>query len=223
MKEINEYLIVNFCEQNLIVKTLVSVTEKQQAYKFRKTIFIDELNWVKDGGDEFEIDEYDNTGTIPLGVFEQTGRMIAHLRITLPQHDFMMEKEFSVLIDTPIHKTDYAIEISRVCTCSDTRNIMITTSLGSYHISMLLYKGLYEWCCKNHIHTMYMVIEYKLFRLLKLSGFPCKKIGKIVLMPDGVSAISVKINWREFEKINSEAKPQLLSWFSNVESINCAA
>jgi N-acyl-L-homoserine lactone synthetase len=211
----SRYLPISFFEQNFEVKNLTNLTERESAYRLRHKIFVDELKWVKPQSEGLEIDFYDDEGMVPLGVFDRLGRLIAHLRITLPQRTFMMEKEFAALIETPIRKTNSTVEISRVCTEAEARAMKILTPHGYTHVSMLLYKGLYCWCCKNFISKMCMVIEKKLFRLLRMSGFPCQVMGKTIIMPDGVSAVAVKIDWRVFESINEKSKPQLLAWFNN--------
>lgn len=217
------YSAINFFEQNLRIKNITNSIERENAYRLRHKIFVDELKWVSPRADGLEVDNYDNEGMVPLGVFDQTGRLIAHLRITLPQRAFMMEREFAALIETPIRKTDSTVEISRVCTEADIRTMRITTPYGNMHVSMLLYKGLYYWCCQNRINDMCMVIEKKLFRLLRMSGFPCLMIGKTTIMPDGVSAVAVRVDWREFESKNQSCKPQLLAWFNNTGIMKKAA
>ena len=207
---------INFFEQGWNIKNLTNETQQKKAYRLRHKIFVNELGWVAPQTGELEIDTYDGDGMIPLGLFDQAGCLIAHLRITLPHRTFMMEKEFSALIESPICKTDGTVEISRVCTEKATRTMKVPTGHGNFYISMLLYKGLYRWCCQNLINDMYMVIENKLFRLLRMSGFPCRMIGNPTIMPDGVSAVAVRIDWREFESINKNSKPQLLDWFNDV-------
>jgi len=217
------YLSIGFFEQNFLVKNLTCLDERENAYRLRHEIFVNELKWVAPQASGLEIDIYDDDRMVPLGVFDQNRRLIAHLRITLPQRTFMMEREFTALIETPIGKTNRTVEISRVCTEAETRAMKILTPHGNMHVSMLLYKGLYCWCCKNFISDMCMVIEKKLFRLLRMSGFPCRIMGKTIIMPDGVSAVAVRINWREFESINQSSKPQLLAWFNNTGAMRKVA
>lgn len=219
----NRYATINFFEHGFNVKNLTSSSEQEEAYKLRHKVFVDELGWVPPQSNCREIDAYDGDGMISLGVFDHEGRMIAHMRITLPQRVFMMEKEFSSLIQIPIKKTSRAVEVSRVCTEVDTRRAKVATTYGRYHVAMVLYKGLYLWCKKNRVHHIYMVIEYKLLRLLKLSGFPCREIGALTIMPDGVSAVAVRLNWREFDAVNKWCKPQLLIWFGDVQGLKKAA
>ena len=218
-----DYSTINFFEQNLQVKNLIDATEREKAHLLRHKIFVHELRWVPPHISGLEIDSYDGEGMVPLGLLDQTGRLIAHLRVTLPQRIFMMEKEFAALIETPINKTKSTVEVSRVCTEADARGMRITTPFGIFFISMLLYKGLYHWCCQNFINDMCMVIESKLARLLTMAGFPCRKLGKPVIMPDGVSAVAVRVDWREFYSVNQYSKPQLLDWFNSVDSMKKAA
>lgn len=223
MQEANRYLAICCFEQSWNVRNLTNATDQDMAYRLRHKIFVDELGWVAPQTGGLEIDSYDGNGMVPLGLFDQTGRLIAHLRITLPQRTFMMEREFTALIETPIRKTNGTVEVSRVCTEADTRTTRIITPFGKIYVSMLLYKGLYHWCYQNYINDMCMVIENKLFRLLRMSGFPCKKMGKPTIMPDGVSAVAVRVDWREFESINQKNKPQLLDWFNNGHQMRKAA
>jgi len=217
------YSTINFYDQGFRVKNLTSTIEHEKAYRLRHRIFVDELKWVAPQADRLEIDVYDGKGMFPLGVFNQTGELIAHLRITLPHHSFMMEREFASLIESPISKSCSTVEVSRVCIEYGWRRVKLKTVYGEYHLSMLLYKGLYQWCCQNLINNMYMVIEYKLYRLLKMTGFSCEAIGRTIIMPDGVSAIAVKIDWRKFESVNKKQKPQLLTWFDDSRVMNQAA
>jgi N-acyl-L-homoserine lactone synthetase len=215
-------MAVEIFEQDFRANNLNSM-DKIKSYQLRHKIFVKELGWVAPQKDQLEIDAYDGEGMMPLGVFDQTGRLIAHLRITLPEQTFMMEKEFAALIELPIPKTRNTVEVSRVCIEADVRNVIIINPYGKYHISMFLYKCLYLWCCKNLIKNMVMVIENKLFRLLKMSGFPCRRIGRTTIMPDGVSAVAVRVDWQEFESENQTSNPDLLAWFKDVNLINKAA
>ena len=211
----SRYLPIDFWECGFRVKTLTVQAEKLDAYRLRHKIFVDELSWVKPQKNNLEIDVFDDKQMVPLGVFDSANRIIAHVRITLPQRSFMMEEEFPELIDTPICKMNTTVEVSRVCTEMASRKTKIITPYGNMDISLLLYKGLYCWCCSNRINDVCMVIENKLLRLLKISGFPCRKLGKIVIMPDGVSAVAAKVSWREFAMLNRKNHPLLLAWFNN--------
>ena len=217
------YQNIIFFEHGLQVKSLATPMELKESYKLRHKVFAEELNWITAQKNYLDIDTYDGKNMAPIGVFDQGDKLIAQLRITLPQRVFMMEKEFAELIDTSIDKNPETVEVSRVCTTTEIRRAKIETDYGNFYISMLLYKGLYLWCLSNNISIMYMVIEYKLLRLLKLSGFPCHKAGPPTIMPDGVTAVAVKISWKEFQSINENKKPQLLGWFNDIGETRQAA
>ena len=42
-------------------------------------------------------------------------------------------------------------------------------------------------------------------------------------MPDGMSAVAVKISWKDFENLNRINKPQLLTWFGGTGKVRKAA
>lgn len=207
--------MIDLFEKEFNIKNLTTKEEQEKGYLLRHKIFVNELCWVPPQPDAREIDLYDGKGMVPLGVIDQKERLVAYLRITLPWKTFMMENEFSFLIDEPIRKKSGTIEVSRVCTEFDIRKTIITTDYGRFHIGVMLYKGLYVWCKQNSVDEMYMVIEYKLLRLLRMTGFPCRMIGTPATMSDGVSAVAVRISWREFEQKNKSNRAHLLDWFSD--------
>ncbi len=209
---------INYCESSLTVKTLETSNERIKAYKLRYESFVEELGWIEPFTNRLEMDQYDDERMIPLGVMDPKGNVIAHLRITLPNFPFMMEHERMAKINQPIEKNGDTVEISRVCTHSSTRKMLIETSCGKINISLILYKGLYQWSKENGINVMYMVVEKKLYRLLKLMGFPCLPIGDITQMPDGAITVAIRITWDEFDRININSRPGLYKWFNTVET-----
>lgn len=213
------YSPIDFFEYSFRVKTLGNLSENRKAYRLRHESFVTELGWVQRREDELEKDQYDDERMAPLGVFNSTNDLIAYLRITLPHYPFMMEYEKMASISEPLEKTSDTIEISRVCTDVNVRKIILDNNHGKFNISMLLYKGLYQWCLVNHIYNMYMVVENKLFRLLKMSGFPCRQMGEVTLMPDGAKTVTVKVNWKDFDSQNISLRSGLLKWFNTTETI----
>jgi N-acyl-L-homoserine lactone synthetase len=83
---------------------------------------------------------------------------------------------------------------------------------------MLLYKGLYQWCIKNDKRHLYAVTEMKIYKLLCSIGFPCKLIGDLSKMPDGIVAVAFIIDLREWETIQITKRPKMLKWFSSTEA-----
>lgn len=219
MSQVENYSNIDFYESFLRIKTLENSIEKTKAYRLRHEAFATELGWVQSQVSGLEMDRYDDERMVPLGVFNGTNDLVAYLRITLPNFPFMMEHEKMATINEPLEKSNETIEISRVCTDVTARSALLDTGYGKFNVSMVLYKGLYQWCQINHIHKMYMVVESKLYRLLKMSGFPCRPVGDITIMPDGAKTVTVKVNWKNFELQNITKRPNLLTWFNSIESI----
>jgi len=205
-------------EGNFIVKNLIHEDEKIQAHCLRHRVFCQELGWVK-SENLLEIDDYDRNA-IFFGVFNENSRLLAFLRLILPDDSFMLEREFALLIDTKylLRKEMDTAEVSRLCVAEEARNERLVSNSGIHDISMFLYKGVYHWCIKNDIRYLYLVAEYKIYRLLRAKGFPCRLIGQPVTMSDGVLAVAAIMDWREFEALNTAKKPEMMKWFSQYQS-----
>ncbi len=156
-----------------------------------------------------------------MGIFDTENRLVAFLRLILPPSPFMLEEIFISLIDFEykIRKETDTVEISRLCVAPEVRNNIIYGNFGIHNISMLLYKSVYYWSLRHKIRYLYMVVEYKFYKLLCMKGFPCKLIGKPKRMSDGIIAVAAIMDWQEFEILNSIKKPAMLRWFSQYQSI----
>lgn len=197
------------------VRTITSEAEKTQAYQLRHRVFCQELNWVTFTKNALEIDTYDNDAVF-FGVFDRNDKLLAFLRLIMPASRFMVEEEFLQLVDVDhkIRKEKDTAEISRMCVAPEARTGIMCGNFGIHGTTLLLFKGVYCWCRKNRIHNLYAVAEQKVYRLFCAKGFPYKLIGKPHIMPDGIVAVAVLINWGEFERINEHRRPELLFWFN---------
>lgn len=206
-------------EGGLVVKNLITEEEKIQAYHLRHRIFAQELGWVPQSENALETDSYDDYA-IPFGVFDGDRGMLAHIRLILAGYPFMIEKDFKLLVSSEhvIRREFDTGETSRICVAPEARPGMVSGNFGIHRISMFLYKGVYHWCLKNNIRYIYTVVEHKVWRLLRAAGFPCKLIGEPQVMPDGAKACAVIMDWREFETLNAEKRPDMLKWFIQYQS-----
>jgi acyl homoserine lactone synthase len=213
-EETRKNLFLSIYEGEFVVKTIYDEAEKRQAHYLRYQIFSQQLKWTKENPERMERDEYDE-GAIFLGVFGKEKRLAAFLRLLPPEKPFMLEKVFSMLVgaDHVIRHLDDTAEISRLCVASDARHGTISCSFGVNGITLLLYKGVYHWCMGNAIRYLYLVVEPKLLRFLKIKGYPCRSIGPTKIMPDGVSAVAAMMDWREFETLSAVRNPKMLEWF----------
>jgi len=193
--------------------------ERIQAYHLRHRIFCRELGWVPGREDLLEIDDYDDYAVF-FGVFDSERRLAAYLRLIMPEKPFMLEKEFLSLVG-PGHKIERSrdrAEISRLCVAPEARKSRIASGSRTYGISIFLFKGVYHWCIDKGIRYLYAVTEEKVYRLFCAKGFPYRLIGEPTTMADGVTAMAVILDWREFEELNSAKRPQMLEWFSQRRS-----
>ena len=208
-------------EGGYIVKTLRNGQELDQAYRLRHRIFCEELGWVQPDESGLEVDTYDHDEkTVCFGVFDGEGSLKACLRLIPTIRPTMLEDIFSFLIG-PGHeyrKDAHTAEISRLCVAPEARKGSVQGNFGAHHVSMLLYKGVYNWCLQNGVRSLYLVVDEKVHRLLKAGGFPCELLGEGREMPDGVKAVAALMDWREFEFRNFVKRPRLLQWFSQTQS-----
>ena len=197
-----------------VAARVLSAPEVTAAYGLRHKVFAQELRWVPLSDDGLEHDAYDAQAK-QFGVFRDR-KILSYLRLVSPEHRYMLEKEFRSLV-SPVHdirKAPDTREVSRLCVSFDERGTKVRTPIGSMGVSMLLYRQVYQWCVPNKVRYLYLVVEYKVLRLLKMFGFPCVLVGEPTRMPDGVVAAAAIMDWREFEAKNLLSRPELLDWFN---------
>lgn len=187
--------VIEFSEGCFIVKTIESRAEKELAYRLRHDIFCRELKWISDKDDGKEIDSYDNNAVI-LGVFDEQKLLIGIIRIIFSYMPMMIENEFSELV-SPFHRIRKDLntaELTRLGIKSDMRKSCKRQAV------LALYKGVCFLSILHDIRYLYLVVEKKVFRALKISGFPLKIIGPIKKLRGGVESLAAILDWREFEK-----------------------
>jgi len=206
-------------QNNFSVKILTTNEDKIHAYRLRHTIFSKELQWVPETDNGLEMDCYDKNAVF-FGVFNADNRLVSFLRLITSEWPFMLDREFASLVGSShnIRKDNDTAEVSRLCVSPDARKTAIRSNFGIHTVSMLLYKGIYLWCVRNSIRYLYLVVEYRIFRLLQSRGFPCELIGAPQAMPDGVLAVGAIMDWREFERRNRLLRPKLFLWFTQRQS-----
>lgn len=197
-----------------VTARVLQARDVPSAYGLRHKVFAQELRWVPQSDDGLERDVYD-AHALHFGVFRDR-KILSYLRLVSPEHRYMLEKEFRALVspDHDIRKAPDTREVSRLCVSFDERGTKVRTSLGCLGVSMLLYRQVYQWCVPNKVRYLYLVVEYKVLRLLKMFGFPCVLVGEPTRMPDGVVAAAAIMDWREFEAKNLLARPELVEWFN---------
>jgi len=202
-------------EGEYTVKNISSEDELLQAFRLRHEVFCDELGWVPQTPDRFEMDDYDDYA-VSFGIFDADSELVAYLRLIMPTNRFMMEREFRYMVspDHTIRKEHDTAEISRLCIAHDARRDQADTDFGKHTLSVALLKGVYRWCELNGIRYLYAVTEDKVYRIARARGFTFELIGEPISMPDGINVVVIKLDWDEFEKTTYPKRPRLAKWFS---------
>lgn len=208
-----------FVEENHLTKTLATAEELEAAYRLRHEVFCDELKWVPRSPDGLEKDAYDSFSSA-IGVFDETGLIIGHVRLTFAPNPFMVEKEFRGLLPEGVvfKKPADSVEVTRLCV---RREIRLNTR-SFLKISNLLYKGVYQLSILNNARFLEMVVEKNNYRLLRLTGFPVEVLGGFKTIGEGVEAGVLLLDLRRFEREAGEKKPEFMRWMSTIQIHNPA-
>jgi acyl homoserine lactone synthase len=206
-------------EGGFTVKNLTSDNEKIEAYRLRHKIFAEELGWVPRSRTLLERDDYDRNA-VAIGVFDEQNTLVACVRLMPPGNRFMIEKEFSSLIGAwhKIRKHNDTAEVSRLCVLPKARNASVRGNFGMHHVSMFLYKGVYQWCARNNVRYVYVVVENKIHRMFMAKGFPCRTAGEPLTMSDGCVAVAAMIDFEELVAVNTLRRPEFIKWFTQNQS-----
>lgn len=179
-------------DDNFKVKTLQSEKEKYSAYRLRKEIFCNELCWVDNTNQEYEIDDYDKRAIL-FGAINKHHDLIGTVRIIPAQYTMMVENEFVSLIEPShqIKKGNNTAEISRLAVPKSVHPVKRAA------VSHALYKAIYIWSLSRKVRYLYFVVQIKMMRNLLLAGFPCRQIGPVRTMPGGCDSLAALLDWQQ--------------------------
>ena len=205
-----------FYEGDYLVKTLENELEWRKAYHLRHKVFAEALRWVPETRERLESDVYDAWSST-IGVFSSDASIVGLVRMTHAPVPFMLESEFSACLvgAHQVRKEIDTAEITRLAVDPDIKERGPSTNVMQAAI-----KGAYLWCLAHDVRYTYIVVEERLFRGLRLMGWPCRPIGEPVALPPAQAvSIAALIDLNEFRQINGAKRPELLRWFSTAESI----
>lgn len=203
---------VRLVEGFLTFRSITSPGELVEVYRLRHRVFCTSLGWVPASPDGLETDRYD-AWAHHLGVYAESGGLAAILRVLPADHPFMLESDFLGLVgaDHRIRKQPDTAEISRLAVADGDRS--------SRRVTMLLYKGLYQWSLANAVRYLYMEVEPRYWRALTMTGFPCHPIGPVRrLPPANVESVALLLDWEEFRLVNLGRRDDWLAWMTTTGS-----
>ncbi|WP_243359584.1 acyl-homoserine-lactone synthase [Fundidesulfovibrio terrae] len=218
--ERREYEGVWISEDQFSARSIDDDEEMLKGYRLRHEVFAESLRWVPVRNDGLECDAYDDDA-VHFGVFEGP-RLLAYLRVIKPGRRFMVESDFRSMVGPhyTIRKDSRTGEMSRLCLSPYAKQLMRAENFGYNSIQMMLHKCVYHWCNANDIRYLYLAVEKKVYRMMRICGFVCRPIGDPVVMPDGVEAVAAILDLREFDELNSRKNPKMYQWFSQFQSIH---
>lgn len=196
------------------VELLRSETEMEQAFRLRHLLFAETLGWVPECPQGRETDDYDAT-TEMIAVLDPSRRVLGQVRVHESTTPYMMEREFASVLGSnllPFKGLDTA-ELTRFGVHPEARSLVVQTGYGPFDLFTLLLKGVYQWSLRHGVGTLFAVTDRRVFRLLHLRGFPFEAMAEPRLMPDGVTAVAIRLDWGRFEEQNQDRRPGLLAWF----------
>ncbi len=198
-------------EDNFIIKTLSAHEELEAGYRLRHEVFSEELKWVPVSPDGMEVDRYDSGPVSYIGVFDEWGTLQGYARLITSPNTFMIDREFACLLEDGmcVEKSPDMAEITRLCVRKRGRKGDLVMRVSNF-----LYKGIYLWSTKMDIRHLVMVVDNRYYRLLRFTGFPVRTVGDFIEMPDSVRAAVIRLDWREFDRIAVEKKPEFFHWIS---------
>jgi len=211
------YRSLHYHEQGYCIRTIEHEKELRQAYRLRHLVFREGLRWVSNSPDGLDIDEYDQWAT-SLGIFNsQCGSsLVATLRLLPPDKPFMLEEEFADLLPPglALRKELDTTEITRFATLQEVGD-------GESHtLSILLYKAWYQWSLLNSVRYVYLEVESRYARKLRMMGFPTSQLGPSRRLPPACAeSVALLLDWEEFRTTNGIKRPEFLEWMSRAQSV----
>ena len=201
-------------ESGYRVELLRSEAEKAQAFRLRHLLFAETLRWVPEHPSGLEIDGYDEF-TEMIALLDPARRVLGHVRVHEATVSYMIEREFAHLLGSgllPFKGRDTA-ELTRFGVHPEARSLVLRTGQGTLDAITLMIKGLYRWSAERGVRTLFAVTDDRVLRILRIRGLPFEPMAEPKLMPDGVTAQAVRMDWAQFEAQARKKKPGFLAWF----------
>lgn len=173
------------------------------AQRLRAEVFVRELSWVPGCGCGREHDRCDGVAThlvvLASEPIERVGakvtgnRVAGYARILLPEHTFMLEREFAALLPDGrlIRESARSFEVSRFVVHPDLRGRL---DIGGRSAAEHLQLGIARWALARGYSDLYSVCEARHIRALRLRAFPVRQFGRIVEYMPGVRACAIHLD-----------------------------
>lgn len=181
--------------------------EQHKVSELRAEVFCRELGWTGSPENRTERDEFDDDST-HIAVFDERSEPIGAVRLIKSVAPWMLDTVFTELAPASrIAKGFDTAEASRLAVNRRWRGKCLENGMRACD---LVYKAAYVYCRVNAIRYLYLVTSDIVLAHMRRSGLPCEAISAPRLMPDGVCALTVVIDWDRLHET-----PTLAKWFSD--------
>lgn len=200
--------VEGFYECGYRVAWSLTASEQRKVSELRAEVFCRELGWTGSREDHVECDEFDDAST-HLAVFDEDRELIGAVRMIKSAAPWMLDTVFTKLAPaSPIDKAIDTAEASRLAVNRRWRGRRLGNGMRACD---LVYKAAYLYCKLNSIRYLYLVTSDIVLAHMQRSGLPCRALSTPCLMPDGVRALTVVIDWARIGET-----PALAAWFESI-------
>lgn len=207
---------IGFCESDMVVKTLSSPDEMEQAYRLRHEVFAQTLKWVPPTNDGLEMDMYDLWGA-SIGLVGQDGHLLGLARLLPSSGPFMLEQDLRLLLPEGhiVRKERDTAEITRLAI-----DPTITDKGLSSRLLLSLIKGIYQWALAHGIRYLYLEVDHRFFRVLQAMDIPCALLGPpVVIPPAGTVSVAATMDIINCEQVLARRRPKLMEWLATMTTL----
>jgi acyl homoserine lactone synthase len=204
------YASICFHEGPYCVRSLDGARDHLQAARLRHEVFCKKLKWVPPCAGQLETDAYDSF-SMAVGVFSSAQELLGVYRFLPPSQPFMLEREFAPLLAPgyQVRKEWDTAEVTRFTLAPDLR----ARGIPPGHISRLMYKGMYHWSLDNGVRYIYVAVERRFWRALRIAGYPYTPVGPVTALPPaGAESLAAILDWENFRSQNRQRRARFLDW-----------
>ena len=158
-------ITINKHNQHLYQREMVKM------YQLRKKVFIDTLGWELDPQNGMEIDQFDTEDAHYIIDLLPTGEVSACVRLLPTQKPYLLKDVFPFLVeDGEVACSEHIWEATRFCADPESTTKEMTS---------ILLAAMHELAFHLNISHYVSVIDIRVERIIKLSGWLPKRLGSV--------------------------------------------
>ena len=192
------------------------------AQRLRAGVFVRELGWVAGCGCGREHDRCDAVAThfillgpAPTDRSDLMGRwrVAGYARILLPEHTFMLEREFAALLPDRFELREPArsFEVSRFVVHPRLRGALDADGRSA---AEHLQRGIARWALTHGRDHLYSVCETRHVRALRLRGLPVERFGRVRDYTPGVLTCAMRLDLNAARELFALRRPRDAQWYT---------